>query len=144
MTPKQRLCHILWHSDMLATRFALATAAMIWAVLLAWPGELFTDSRTTYRLMREIASEEVWAVAFAGQGIVMFMALISGAKDRLIWFVDCVFGAVLWTTATVACFAAHWQVGVTYAPPAAMSAEVAMMLAAWWHMIRNPWGDSDV
>ena len=144
MTVKQRMCHIIWHSDMLATRFALALAALIWALLLAWPGELFTDGRTTYRLMRQIASEEVWAAMFFGQGLFMMLALVSDTRDRLVWFVDCVLGAVLWTVATVACFAAHWQVGVPYAPPAAMSAEVALMIAAWWHLIRNPWGDSDV
>ena len=142
-TFRRRFCHMLWHSDMLATRFMLAIAALVWALLLAWPGELFTPTRTTYRIMAEIASEEAWAVAFAGQGLVMLLALLADAKDKLTWFIDCVFGAVLWTLATVACFASHWQHGVPYAPPAAMSAEVALMLASWWHLIRNPWGDSD-
>ena len=139
-----RIVYIFWHRDMLATRFSLAFGSLIWAALLWWPGDLFTPSRVTYRLMSQIADEDVWGLAFAMQGTFMLLALVSEPRNKLIWCFDALFGALLWTLATVTCFASHWQIGTPYAPPAAMSAEVALMFASWWHLIRNPWGDKDV
>lgn len=136
-----RVYHILWKSDMEATRFSLAMAGMIWAMLLWWPETLFTPTRTTYRIMSEWATEFQWGMAFFVQAFVMFWALFRQRTSKVVWMADGLLGCVLWTAATAACFASHWQTGVPYAPPAAMSAEVALMLASWWHFIRMPFGD---
>lgn len=128
--------HVMWRSDLLTTRFTLAIAALVWATLLLWPGQLFTPARQTYHFMSEIASEEVWGALFALQGVVMIYSLIFNKINRYMWVLDGVLGCVLWTTATVACFASHWIIGVSYSPPAAMSAEVALALASWWHLVR--------
>lgn len=128
---------LLWNSDMMATRFTLAIASLTWSVLLALPSELFTPSRVTYHLMAQMASENTWAAAFGLQGIVMMAAIFFQLKNRFIWLADAFLGCLLWTATTIACFAVYWKPGVPYAPPAAMSADVALFLASWWHLVRS-------
>ena len=133
---KSRLYHICWLSDLEATRFSLAVGSLLWAALLFWPGELFTPARTTYHLMAKIAPEEVWALAFLVQGLVMIYSLLWGYKSRLSFFLDALLGCVLWTTSTVACFVAHFNSLSTYQPPAAMAYEIMGALASWWCLVR--------
>lgn len=131
-----RLSYILWHADLEATRFSLACGSLLWAILLFWPGDLFTPARHTYVLMSLVAPEELWGALFALQGFVMLYSLLWGYKSRLSFVVDAFLGCVLWTAATVACFIAHYQSIGTYQPPAAMSYEVMGALASWWCLVR--------
>lgn len=131
-----RIKHILWCSDLEATRFGLAIGSLLWAVLLFWPGTLFTPERTTYRLMAEVAQEEVWALAFLIQGFAMLYSLLWGYKSRISFTLDALFGCVLWTTSTLACFIAHYKSIYTYQPPAAMAYELIGAMFSWWHLVR--------
>lgn len=131
-----RLAYILWKSDLEATRLGLSIGSLLWALLLFWPGDLFSPSRTTYRLMAEIAPEEVWALAFLVQGLVMLYSLLWGYRSRFSFTVDAFFGCVLWTSSTAACFLSHYQTFGTYQPPAAMAYEAVGAMFSWWHLVR--------
>jgi hypothetical protein len=121
---------------MLATTFSLALGSLVWAALLAWPGELFTPARTTYRLMHDIAPEELWALAFGVQGATLLYLLLSKCRNKWVWVTDGLFGCILWTASTIACFASHFTTWETYQPPGAMSSDIALMFASWWHLVR--------
>ena len=131
-----RLRHIMWRSDLEATRLALAFGSLIWAALLFYPGELFTESRTTYRLMAQIANEDAWGAAFLIQGVVMVYSLLWGYKSRVTYIADALPGCILWTSSTAACFISHYVYSQTYQPPAAMSYEVVAAAASWWCLVR--------
>jgi uncharacterized membrane protein HdeD (DUF308 family) len=135
----RRANRIIWHSDLLTTRVSIAIGSLVWGLLLLWPGELFVPARTTYRLMAEIASEQAWGVAFLCHGMIAMITLLQNKACRTSYLFDALLGCTLWTTATLACFASHWKAGVYYAPPAAMSAEVSLMLASWWYLARWDW-----
>lgn len=119
-----------------SVRLSMLLGSLFWAVLLAWPGALFTPGRTTYRLMSEVMSENMWALAFLIHGIFIFLTLFCEKRNKITFIGDAVYGCILWTAATITCFASHWQLGKEYAPPAAMSAELALLFASWWWLIR--------
>ena len=131
-----RLRYIILCSSMKSVRFTIAVSSLIFAILLWWPGTLFTPARGTYRLMSEIADENVWGLVFFIHAIASLYTLLFNRYCRIGFVLDALLGAVVWTVATVACFASHWKYGTTYAPPAAMSAEVGVLLAAWWYLAR--------
>lgn len=133
---KKKLDDIIWRTDMTSVRLSIVLGSIFWAILLMWPGQLFTPSRTTYRLMSEIASENIWALAFLVHASCALTTLFTDIRNKFLFFGDAIWGSILWTSATIACFASHWQYGKEYAPPAAMSAELALMLAAWWWVIK--------
>lgn len=134
--PSIMLRHLVFRSSMKSVRFCIALSSLIFALLLWWPGALFTPSRTTYRLMAEIGSENVWGLFFFIHAVFATVTLLWCKFNRITFVGDALLGALLWTTATVACFASHWQHGAPYAPPAAMSAEVGILFASWWYLIR--------
>lgn len=133
---KRRIAHILWRSDLEATRFNLAIGSILWAVFLFWPGDLFTPTRTTYLIMGEIAPEQCWAMAFLLQGLVMMYSLLWGYKSSIYFVADALLGCVLWTASTAACFMSHYQSLATYQPPAAMAYELVGAIASWWVLVR--------
>lgn len=123
-------------SDMLATRLWLAFGSLIWAALLFWPGDLFDGSRQTYVVMARMGDEWAWAALFLLNGLAALTTLLLPVRNRLFLILDAFLGCALWTAATLACFAAHFNGWASYNPPAAMSAEVVAMLASWLHLIR--------
>lgn len=133
---------ITFGSDMLATRFSLAIGAILWAIFLFWPGNLFTPARTTYHLMAEIMSENAWATLFLIQGIVAFVTLFGEIRNRWTLVFDASLGCALWTSSTIACFLSHYHGLSTYQPPAAMSYEVLGMVSSWWHLVRH-WAEDE-
>lgn len=135
--PVKSFWRIVTTSSMQSVRLSVAWSSLIFALLLWWPGTLFTPTRTTYRLMSEITDEVTWGIAFFVHAMFSFYTLLYCRYNRVTFYGDAVFGAVLWTVATVACFASHWQIGVPYAPPAAMSAEVGVLVASWWYLARR-------
>lgn len=132
----RRIRHIMWHSDLEATRFGLAMGSIMWAVFLFWPGALFTPERATYRIMADIAPEMAWGALFLLQGVVMLYSLLWGYRSSLYFVADALLGCVLWTASTAACFLAHFHSLATYQPPAAMSYELMGALASWWCLVR--------
>jgi hypothetical protein len=125
---KRRYLHILFQSDLEATRLLLSWGALFWALMLFWPGDTF--GRPTYTIMGHYASEHVWATAFLLQGAVMMYSLLFGYKSRITLVVDAVLGCVLWTVSCLCMLAS------VYPPPAAISAEICAAVASWWVLVR--------
>ena len=134
---RKRLYEIVWNSDMITTRVSLAIGSLVWGILLLWPTVLFTPSRTTYRLMADIADENVWGVVFVVHGVLSLYQLISRELKEDAVLANNLIGCILWTSSTVACFASHFQSWDTYSPPAAMSADVSFVLASFWLLTKT-------
>lgn len=131
-----RLKYLLWKADLEMTRLVLAVGSILWALLLLLPGQLFTQERTTYLIMSKIGSEVTWGVLFLLQGLVMLYSLLYGYRSKVYFCVDALLGCILWTTATLACFASHYHGWVTYKPPAAMAYDLIGVLTSWWCLVR--------
>ena len=143
-----KLRKALLDSSMHTTRFLLALSSLTWAFLLLLPGSLF-EGRPTYAVMDAIANEEIWGIAFCVHGTIAIYTLINGSRNRVTLCLDGFLGCIVWTAATTACFAAHWpSTGIfvdslaAYRPPAAMSADIWMSIAAWWHLIKH-WAEEE-
>lgn len=128
---RYQLDRLFWQSDFIATRFTLAFGALMWAVLLAWPGDLF-HARPVYRVMAEVAPQTVWALAFGIQGLFALAALLTGCRNRLVWFMEGLGGCILWTAACIACLTAFGY----ESPPATMASDIALAGASWWNLVR--------
>jgi hypothetical protein len=146
----KRFSFLLWKSDLEATRFTLAMGAIMWAVLLAWPGELFPSpdqiahfqGRMTYALMAQIMDEDYWAGLWLLQGTVMLYSLFVGVRNCAMLVFDAVLGVALWTFCVISAFVVYWPHAVfseavmTYSPPAAMAGELWLVAASWWVLVR--------
>ena len=124
----RRYAHLLLNADMQSTRVILAWGAILWSLMLFWPGDTF--DRPTYTIMGHIASEEVWATAFGVQGVVMLWSLLYGYRNRITLMIDAVLGCLLWSTSCLCMLAS------VYPPPAAISAEITSAVASWWFLVR--------
>ncbi len=124
---------IFWKADFIALRYIIALSSLFWAFQLFLPVILFTPSRTTYTLMAAIANENIWAIAFLISGSVGMYSVFMNVRNCFTLTFESVLGSILWSTSTIACFAAHWPQRETflealaaYPPPAAMSGELTL------------------
>ena len=122
------LSRALFDSDLIATRLTLAIAELLWAVLLLWPGETF--SRPTYSVMSHVMHEEAWALVFLASSITQFSIVIQA--DYHCWLARyfAAWNAVMWV------FCVTSMLLSVYPPPAAISGEIALALAATWIWLR--------
>ncbi len=127
---KRRINDILWGSDLIASRFFLALASLMWAFLLFWPGDTFT--RPTYTLMGKFGGEWTWAFLFLIQGGLALYSLLYKSRNRILLIGDGVLGCFLWTGSCVAMLLS------VYPPPAAISAEIIAAFMSWWILVRYP------
>lgn len=143
------LSGILIDSPLLATRLWLSAGALFWSIMLFWPSDLFS-SRSTYFLMSKVAPESVWATAFLVQSVWAFYTLRTGTRNMVSLTMDAMLGCILWTSTTLLCFASLWpsqypsflEQLFNYPPPAAMSGEVILSFASWWHLVKY-WAEED-
>ncbi len=127
---KLRLLFLFWHESTSAARFSLALGAMLWGLMLFWPGETF--GRPTYALMARFAPEEVWAALFCAQGAYAVYSLITDARGKFAFLFEGVLGCMLWTGSCISMLLS------VYPPPAAIAGEIALAVASWWHLVRFP------
>ena len=130
-------------TPMYSTRLLLALSSLTWAFILFITCHLFSG-RATYDVMAAIAGENVWAFLFTVHGCIAIYTLFTNSRNRVTLLLDGLLGCVIWTASTAACFSAHWPHAdsfwislATYKPPAAMSADIWMSVAAWWHFIKH-------
>ena len=135
-TIMNKICHKLlrlaFFSDLHATRFTLALAEFIWSITLLWPGDTF--GRPTYAIMSHtLPSEELWGMIWMFSAITQFYILISGKYHDRSSVIFAGFNSVLWWYVTISMY-----LSVT-PPPAAISGEAALSVAAAWIYIRSGW-----
>ncbi len=126
---KTRLIHLIYLSDLHATRFLLALAEICWSASLAWPGDTF--GRPTYTMMSRLASEEAWAVVFGITGIIQFALLYTGRYHSRAAVAFAGWNSVLWCYVVAAMYLS------VYPPPAAISGELALAWGAMWVFARS-------
>lgn len=125
----KRLKYIVLFGNMHSARFTLAMAETIWAITLLWPGDTF--DRPTYALMSLIAGENAWGLAFLATAFTQWWVLLSGKyHDR---FAVCFasWNSMLWW---FICISMYMSI---YPPPAAISGELALSIAATWVFVRS-------
>lgn len=148
---KVTIRYLLLRDRMLLSRLGLSVGSALWSLQLFMPVELFPPAqmiaegkwRQTYAIMATIAPEYVWATLFAIHSLFSLYTLFRGVRNSVTLAADGFLGCILWTTATVSCYAAHWPLYDSwwdsfwmYPTPAEMSAAVVLSFYAWWHMIR--------
>ncbi len=119
---------ILWDADLIGTRFTLAVAEILWAVMLFWPGDTF--GRPTYSLMAATMPEHVWAMTFLITGFLQIAIILRGkyhCRDARIF---AFWSFLLWNYTVVSMLLS------VYPPPAAIGGEVALALSSWWVWLR--------
>ena len=118
----------LFDTNMVSSRIMLAIAEMLWAVLLFWPGDTF--GRPTYTVMSHIMNEEAWASVFLLSSITQATIILRhefhcwAARYFAAW------NAVLWCVVVVSMLLS------VYPPPAAISGEITLAIAAFWIWLR--------
>ena len=117
--------------------FASAFSAIIWAAILALPGEsLALDS---FHYMGMFGGDRIWSVAFLAVGILQLWRIVGRTQTesfRFAFLSDlCVgfFAAVLWTFVTGLCLFNSW-------PPSPYAGSTAVLAAGvWWDFLHyNP------
>ena len=124
-----RLVAIFFYSDLHATRFTLSIAEAIWAMTLLWDGDTF--SRPTYMQMSQVMSENAWGFVFLISSVTQASILVRGDYHSRFATYFAGWNCALWLYVTISMY-----MSVT-PPPAAISGEAALALAAGWIWIRS-------
>ena len=125
----RRFKYIALFGNMHSARFTLAMAETIWGITLLWPGDTF--DRPTYSLMSLVASENVWGLVFLATALIQWAVLFSGKYHDRFAVVFASWNASLWWFTITSMYMS------IYPPPAAISGELALALAATWVFIRS-------
>lgn len=124
-----RFIQIMFHSDLNATRWTLAVAEMLWAVTLLWPGDTF--DRPTYTVMSHVMAEEAWGMVFLISSATQFAILFDGKYHETFAVLFAAWNSALWWYVVISMY-----LSVT-PPPAAISGELALAMAAGWIWLRS-------
>ena len=122
------ICYAIFDTEMVATRLVLSLSSGIWALLLFWPGETF--GRPTYAGMSHVMHEEAWAFVFLLDAVMQLTIILSQDYHSRFARYFAAFNAALWT------YVVGSMLLSVYPPPAAISAEIVMAIAAVWIWIR--------
>ena len=124
-----RMVRVIFYSDLHGTRLILALAEAMWAIALFWPGN--TLDRPTYLVMSHVMSEHAWALLFAASAVTQLGILIRCDYHSTFATVFAGWNSVLWTFVVIAMYLS------VQPPPAAISGETALALAAGWVWVRS-------
>lgn len=118
----------LFDTDLIATRLTLALAELIWAILLAWPGNTF--DRPTYHIMAGMLPEDYWAFIFLVSAVVQFHIVIQYQFESMFAHLFALWNASIWTLVVASMFIS------VYPLPAAIAGEIALAASAVWVCVR--------
>jgi len=118
----------LFDSDLVITRLLLGFSELLWAILLAWPGQTF--DRPTYHYMSHVMSEEAWAFTFLFSGLTQIFIVGTERFHGMFARYFAGWNAALWV------FTVSAMLASVYPPPAAISGEIILAFAAVWIWIR--------
>lgn len=118
----------MFDTNLVATRFSLAIAEFLWAILLFWPGHTF--DRPTYMIMSHVMPEHVWAFVFLLTGCLQLLIVMRECFHTLFSRLFATWNALLWG------FVVMSMLLSVYPPPAAISGEIALALGAIWIWVR--------
>lgn len=122
------LADIFFESDLMGIRIVLSMAELFWGIGLLWHGDTF--NRPTYDIMASIAIEEVWGVAFLLTGWMQWSLVNIGDFRCRTARIFAAWNGFLWL------FVVGSMYMSVYPPPAGVSGEAALSIAASWLFIR--------
>lgn len=126
---KSRLIELVYGSDLMATRFLLGVAELLWAATLLWPGDTF--GRPTYHGMQQMFNEETWGFIFLFSSFMQFQILANRNFHNALAVTFAGWNSLLWIFCVVSMYMS------VYPPPAAISGELALALGASWVFVRS-------
>lgn len=126
--PALRVYKVLVESDMIALRFLIAEASILWWVLLAFGGNYEIP---VFDLLRQFYGPTAVGGLFLGHGLSSFIALFSKHHIRYFNLFSDMLGSVLWTGCAVFLMLSEHPM------PAHLSAEVSLALGSWWCLVRR-------
>ena len=120
------------YGDLHATQATLFFAELLWAITLFSPGPTF--HRNSYDIMKYlIASEFVWGFMFLTCAFAR-LTMLSTGKYHTCWsLLFASYSCILWWYVTISMYIS------SDVPPAAVSGEFALAIAASWIFIRSGW-----
>lgn len=96
----QRMTDIFFNSDLEATTLLLTVAAFTWSILLLYHTELI--QRPNFHLLRIIAPEWLWGIAFCIQGCSFGYALLTLRRSALLFATGPLLACLTWLTSSLA------------------------------------------
>ena len=118
----------IFDSDLIASRILLGLAEALWAITLWWPGETF--GRQTYEGLANIMHEDAWGLVFALSAATQLSIVAFGHYHHTYARIFAAWNSVLWFY-----ICASMLISV-YPPPAAISGEIVLAVAAAWIWLR--------
>lgn len=122
------ISHALFDTDMVMTRLILAGSELLWGLLLMWPGHLF--ARPTYIGMAKVMPEEAWSAVFLLSAVTQFTIVVLNDFHGRFARYFAGWNAALWVFVVASMFLS------VSPPPAAISGEAVLALAAFWVWFR--------
>jgi len=126
---RRQFTAIFFYADLHAVRCIIGLAEMIWAVTLLWQGNTFI--RPAYFEMAKIATEEAWGMVFIISSVTQFGIVMKGDYHSRFSTYFAGWNFALWLFVTISMYMS------VFPPPAAISGETALMIAAGWIWIRS-------
>ncbi len=120
----QRLSVILWHSDLLLTRFIVGVASFIFGI------NIFQGHEYQYIILQSIAPMKMWGYAFLALGIGTFVMLLIDHKHYWSLIAGRIIGSLLWSSMSLAVYIAGGMHPL-------ITANISLALASWWILART-------
>lgn len=140
---------VLATADMRMLRLWLALGGLLWGLVLLIPQSMYPDhgevnrscaSWTPCLSIHDLFSTPsfgmVVGLLFIVQSFAAIYSVIFKVYDRTLLIPDAVLGCALWSLMAVATITAQFIHVRTFIPPSPMAADVLVMLASWWSLIR--------
>ena len=130
MTSKfiQSSSRIRRNTDLMSSRFTLAMAEFMWAVLLLWPGNIF--QRPIYLHLSSVMGEEAWGLIFLISGATQLTILLMNDVHSRFARYFAAWNSALWVYVVTSLLISE------YPPPAFIGGEIAMAIIATWIWLR--------
>jgi len=125
----QRFESILFFSDLHGVRVILGFSELIWSLTLLWAGETF--GRPTYTVMAHVMGEEAWGLVFLVSSITQFSIVYKADYHSKFATYFAGWNLCLWLYVVISMYLS------VSPPPAAISGEAGLVLAAGWVWIRT-------
>jgi hypothetical protein len=117
----------MWDSELISSRFTLALAEFIWAVMLFTPGKTFPEAEFP---RFGFFPETIWGFIFLISGIIQLGIILYEHMHTKFAKTFAAFNALLWT------YLVFGIIIDTYPPIAGIAGEIALMIAAVWIWVR--------
>lgn len=125
----QRFVSILFYSDLHGVRVILGISELLWAATLLWPGDTF--GRPTYAGMSQVMSEHAWGLVFLLSGFTQLGIVGKGDYHSRFATYFAGWNLALWLYVVMSMYMS------VFPPPAAISGEAALTIAAGWIWVRS-------